>query len=133
MYYFSYDIQLDRKQMAKRCPDAKPKFSAILPNYKLIFAGWSRELKSSVATIKRQTGQKVLGGIYELTQTDIKQLDRHYGYPGTANRIKISVWAGSDSPIEADTHILINQAQETPPSKEYLAIIQNGLKDWLIE
>ncbi len=133
MYYFAYDTNIDRKQMTTRCPDAKPKYSAILPNYKLIFAGWSRQLKSSVATIKRQTNQKVLGGIYEISPADMKRLDRYVGYPDIFNRIKVSVWADSDTPLEAETYILINQTQETPPSKEYLAIIQKGFKDWMIE
>jgi gamma-glutamylcyclotransferase len=43
MYYFAYGSNLSLKQMAERCPEAKPKFTAILPNYKVIFTGWSRK------------------------------------------------------------------------------------------
>jgi gamma-glutamylcyclotransferase (GGCT)/AIG2-like uncharacterized protein YtfP len=133
MYYFAYNINLDRKHMALRCPDAMPKYSAILPNYRLIFAGWSRELKSSIATIKRQSNQKVLGGIYEISAADIKLLDKMEGYPGISDRIKVSVWAGSDIPLEAETYILKNQSQEVLPSKEYLALLHKSLNDWLNE
>ena len=43
MYYFAYASNLNQKQMQERCPDSKPVFTATLPNYKLVFLGWSRE------------------------------------------------------------------------------------------
>ena len=42
MYYFAYGSNLSKKQMLARCPDSKAMFSATLPNYQLLFAGWSR-------------------------------------------------------------------------------------------
>ncbi|TET49084.1 MAG: gamma-glutamylcyclotransferase, partial [Dehalococcoidia bacterium] len=41
MYYFAYGVNLNQKQMKDRCPDSKPLFTAVLPNYKLVFVGWS--------------------------------------------------------------------------------------------
>ena len=43
MYYFAYASSLSKKQMLERCPDSNPLFRATLPNYKLIFTGWSRK------------------------------------------------------------------------------------------
>jgi len=63
MDYFAYASNLSREQMRQRCPSAKPKFSAVLPNYKLIFTGWSREWHGGKATIVPFKGAKVAGAI----------------------------------------------------------------------
>ena len=127
MYYFAYGSNLNRKQMLERCPDSKPKFMVTLPNYKLIFAGWSRKWRGGVATIKRFGGEKVLGGIYDVSEQCLRQLDRYEeGY----DRLKVTVFTEVDEPIEAITYIKSGQLEETQPSKEYLAIIQQGYRDW---
>lgn len=133
MYYFAYGSNLNKKQMKERCPDSKPKFTAILPNYKLIFVGYSRNWKGGVASIKPFKGERVAGAIYEISDTDLKKLDRYEGYPDTYNRIRVKVWTDADEPVEAITYIKIEQTPETSPSKEYLATITQGYKDWGIE
>ena len=127
MYYFAYGANLNRKQMLERCPDSKPKFMVTLPNYKLIFAGWSRKWRGGVATIKRFGGEKVLGGIYDVSDQCLRQLDRYEeGY----DRLKVTVFTEVDEPIEAITYIKSGQLEETQPSKEYLVLTQQGYRDW---
>ncbi len=127
MYYFAYGANLNRKQMLERCPDSKPKFMVTLPNYKLIFAGWSRKWRGGVATIKRFGGEKVLGGIYDVSEQCLRQLDRYEeGY----DRLKVTVFTEVDEPIEAITYIKSGQLEETQPSKEYLVLTQQGYRDW---
>jgi gamma-glutamylcyclotransferase (GGCT)/AIG2-like uncharacterized protein YtfP len=127
VYYFAYGANLNRKQMLERCPDSKPKFMATLPNYKLIFAGWSRKWRGGVATIKRFGGEKVLGGIYDVSEQCLRQLDRYEeGY----DRLKVTVFTEVDESIEAITYIKSGQLDETQPSKEYLVLIQQGYRDW---
>ena len=127
MYYFAYASNLNKKQMAERCPDSKPMFTAILPNYKLVFAGWSRQWRGGVASIKSFRGDRVRGAIYEVSEQCLRQLDRfESGY----NRFKVTVLGEDSEPIEAITYIKAGQLEETPPSKEYLAVIQQGLRDW---
>ena len=127
MYYFAYGSNLNRKQMLERCPDSKPKFMVTLPNYKLIFAGWSRKWRGGVATIKRFGGEKVLGGIYDVSEQCLRQLDRYEeGY----DRLKVTVFTEVDEPIEAITYIKSGQLEETQPSKEYLVLTQQGYRDW---
>ena len=130
MFYFAYGINLNRGQMADRCPNSRPKFSAELPNYKLIFTGWSRQWHSGLTSIKSSRGDKVLGGIYEVTETDLAKLDRHEGCPDNYNRLKINVYRDSGEQIEAITYIKSRQAEETKPSTEYLKVIQQGYRDW---
>jgi len=132
MYYFAYATNLSRQQMAERCPEAKPKFIATLPNYKLIFAGWSRKWHGGVASIKPFRGEKVTGAIYEISERDLRLLDKHEGYPATYNRIDIVAFNEDGEPVKAVTYIKVEQSEETKPSREYLAIIQQGYRDWRI-
>jgi len=132
MYYFAYASNLNLKQMQARCPLAKPKFVATLPNHKLIFSGWSRKWRGGVASIKICKGEKVAGAIYEISQRDLMALDKYEGYPSTYRRVNVIVFTGLDDAIEAITYIKIEQSEETQPSQEYLATIRQGFKDWEI-
>jgi len=118
--------------MAKRAPDSKPKFIATLPNYKLIFTGWSRQWQGGVVSITPHKGEKVIGAVYEICERDLKRLDGHEGYPTVYDRRKVTVWTETNEPIESVTYIKLDQSKETKPSTEYLAVIQQGYKDWQI-
>lgn len=130
MDYFAYASNLSRQQMAERCPEAKPKFIATLPNYKLIFAGWSRKWRGGVASIKPFRGEKVIGAIYEISERDLRLLDKHEGYPAIYNRIDIVAFNEDGEPVKAVTYIKVEQSEETKPSREYVATIQQGYRDW---
>jgi gamma-glutamylcyclotransferase len=130
MYYFAYGSNLNKKQMAERCPDSKPGFSAELPDYKLIFTGWSRQWRGGVASIKLSGRDKVLGAVYEISDTDLAKLDRFEDCPGSYNRLKVTAYRDTGEPVEATTYIKARQADETKPSPEYLSIIQQGYRDW---
>ncbi len=112
------------------CPDSKPMFVVTLPNYKLVFVGWSRQWRGGVATIKPFRGEKVLGGIYQVSERDLRRLDKYEGYPDSYERINVRVFDEDGNPVEAVTYIKAGQLEETPPSKEYLSIIQQGYRDW---
>jgi len=130
VYYFAYGANLNKKLMQERCPDSKPVSTAILPNYKLVFAGWSRQWRGGAASIKSFRGDRVRGAIYEISERCLRQLDKYEGYPHNYNRLKVTVFDEDDEPVEAMTYIKAGQLEETQPSKEYLAVIQQGLRDW---
>jgi gamma-glutamylcyclotransferase (GGCT)/AIG2-like uncharacterized protein YtfP len=132
MYYFAYGSNLNRKQMLERCPDSKPVAIATLPNYKLVFVGWSRKWRGGAANIKGFKGEKVLGAIYEISDRDLRRLDKHEGYPGNSNRLNVIVFDENGGPIEAVTYISAGQAEETQPSPEYISVMRQGCKDWRI-
>ena len=131
-YYFAYGSNLNRKQMLERCPQSQPEFMATLPNYRLVFVGWSRQWRGGVASIRPFRGEKVPGAIYEVSDRDLKRLDSYEGYPRNTNRLKVTVFDEDGEPIQAITYIKAGQSEETPPSPEYLAIIQQGYRDWRI-
>ena len=130
MYYFAYGSDLIKKQMKGRCPDSMPMFVATLPNYKLVFVGWARRWRGGVASIKPFRGEKVLGAIYELSERELRRLDKYEGYPNSYNRLNVTVFDEDGKPVEAVTYIKSGQLEETQPSMEYLSAMQQGYKDW---
>lgn len=130
MYYFAYSGNLSRQQMSERCPDSQPRFTTTLQNYRLVFAGWSRQWRGGLASIKPFRGEKVLGAIYEISDRDLRRLDKYEGYPDTYDRLKVTVYRDTGEPVEAITYIKLSQSEETKPSPEYLAAVKQGYRDW---
>ncbi len=129
MNYFAYASNLNLKQMKQRCSNSKPLFKATLPNYQLVFSGWSRELMGGKATIRLNRGEKVIGAVYEVPEQEMKQLDRHEaGY----DRLRATVFDEDSEPHEVITYIKTGQSEVTTPSADYLSVIQQGYKDWRI-
>jgi gamma-glutamylcyclotransferase len=128
LFYFAYASNLNRKQMAERAPQAKARLSATLPNYKLMFAGWSRTWRGAVATIQQSHGDRVLGGVYELTEQDMEKLARFEGEEYGTTRV--TVFPDTGPAIEAVTFVRTRQKEEGKPSPEYLAVIKQGYSDW---
>jgi gamma-glutamylcyclotransferase (GGCT)/AIG2-like uncharacterized protein YtfP len=130
VYYFAYGSNLNKKQMQERCPESKPLFIATLPNYKLVFTGWSRQFRGGIAGIRPFRGEKVLGALYELSEKDLRRLDSYEGYPNNSNRLNVTVFDEDNEPVQATTYIKPEQSEEIQPSKEYLTLIQQGCRDW---
>ncbi|MCJ7604632.1 MAG: gamma-glutamylcyclotransferase [Dehalococcoidales bacterium] len=127
MYYFAYGSNLSKKQMQERCPDSRPLFVATLPNYKLVFSGWSRKWMGSVATIKSFRGEKVRGALYEVSDASLRQLDKHEtGY----TRQNVTVFDEDNEAHQAVTYIKSGQLEESVPSQRYGEVIRQGYKDW---
>ncbi|MDD5590941.1 MAG: gamma-glutamylcyclotransferase [Dehalococcoidales bacterium] len=128
MYYFAYASNLNRKQMQERCPESKPRFTATLHHYQLVFAGWSRTWRGGVATIRSFRGERVRGGIYEVNAECLSRLDKFEG--SDYQRLNVIVNNEDNDPVEAVTYINNRQSRESKPSAEYLDIIRQGYKDW---
>ncbi len=128
MYYFAYASNLSRKQMSERAPSAGVRFSATLPNYKLIFSGWSRKWRGAVASIQQSRGDKVLGGIYEVSEQDLARLRQYEGDEYTT--VNVVVFKDTGETVDAVTFTRKRQQDEGKPSAEYLGVIKQGYSDW---
>jgi len=127
MYYFAYAINMEKRRMLQDCPDAKPLFTATLPNYKLIFSGWSREWHGGKATILSSRGDRVKGAVYEISEACLRRLDKiEAGYM----RLNINVFNEDGVAFQAVTHLKTGQLEITSPSKEYAEILRRGYLDW---
>lgn len=127
MYYFTYGTDLSKNLMKERCPDSKPLFSARLPHYKLVFADWSRLHHGGTATIIGFSGGKVMGAVYEVSESCLNKLDK---IETTCIRIKVKVYDEDGNQHEAFTYTKKGQPKEAAPSNEYLAVIRQGYRDW---
>jgi len=116
--------------MLERCPESKPEFIATLPNYKLVFVGWSRQWRAGTASIRPFRGEKVLGAIYEISEQCLRRLDRYEGYPDVYDRFKVTVFNEDGEATQAMTYIKAGRSEDTQPSPEYLSVIQQGYRDW---
>lgn len=130
MNYFAYGSNLSARQMQQRCPGAKRRFSARLPNYTLIFTGGSRSRQGGTATVRLQRGEQVLGGVYEIDEKCLRLLDRYEGYPTVYDRMNVIVFNDMGDAIEAVMYYKKERAAEMAPSPEYLAAIREGFQDW---
>lgn len=128
MYYFAYDTNLSKEQMRQHCPGSKSGFLATLYNYKLIFIGWSRQWRGGTASIRRANGERVLGAVYTITPECLQRLDRIQG--GNWQQLNIAVNNEDGEQIKAITYVNMKQTEETRPSPEYLAVIQQGYTEW---
>ena len=116
--------------MAGCCSGAIPRFSAVLPNYQLVFAGWSRQWRGSTATVRRSGREKTLGGVYEISEQDLSKLDRIEGVPAESERIRVTVFRDTGESLEAWTHLSKNQSQPGKPSSGYLEKIKKAYLEW---
>jgi gamma-glutamylcyclotransferase len=128
-FYFAYASNLSKQQMRERCPSAIPKFSAVLPNYKRIFTGWSRAWHGAMANLQPYRGSKVQGALYEVTEAAMRQLEKHdVGY----TRLNVTVFDEDNQSHPAVTLVKLGLVEEALPSKEYAAVIKQGMRDWAI-
>ena len=73
-YYLAYGSNLNKEQMAHRCPDAKPVGSWNMIGFQLVF-------RRGFLTIEPKDGAEVPCGIWEISDQDEKNLDRYEGFP----------------------------------------------------
>ena len=70
------------------------------------------------------------GAVYEFSERFLRMLDRHEGCPAVYNHLNVQVITEDGEAIKAVTYIKREQSEETQPSREYLAVIQQGYRDW---
>lgn len=73
-YYLAYGSNLNKEQMAHRCPDAKPVCKWTMLNYQLAF-------RRGFLTIEPKESAEVPCVVWEISDKDEKNLDRYEGFP----------------------------------------------------
>ncbi len=83
IYYMAYGSNLNLRQMSMRCPDSRLIGTGYLRGYALSFRG----LNVGHLTIDRDLSGVVPVGIFEVSVSDIMNLDRYEGYPTYYDRV----------------------------------------------
>ena len=128
-YYIAYGSNLNKEQMAMRCPDAEPVFPVMLENKKLVFR--SNCKGHGVATVEPEKGSRVPAMVWSISDTDEKALDKYEGFPFLYRKegVWLSIADGSVS-TQAMMYVMNPGHEETTPSDAYYKTIEQGYRDF---
>jgi len=122
--FAAYGVGLNRAEMAKHCPTAKPIGSTELKNYRIMFRGGSA---CAVATIEKVKGGSVPALLWEITPQDEVAFDRWIGVPEQYRKETIKVrWNGTT--MEAFSYTLLGDKPLNRPSAFYYSTLLEGYK-----
>lgn len=124
--YVAYGSNLNKEQMARRCPTAKIYGTGFLNNWELIYRG---SKTGAYATIRRKKGSKVPVAVWKIEALDEQSLDIYEGYPRfyLKRNIMVSLPAGLK---KAMVYIMDPMRLPSAPSPHYIDTIYKGYTDF---
>ena len=132
--YFAYGSNLDLPQMKRRCPSSELISKGSLSGYRLTFNKFSSGWGGGVADVIQDQGSKVWGLVFELSDTDLKRLDRYEGYHKDWTSLYERWKAVIDTPngqiSDVWVYTVVEKQQFVKPTLEYLQIIKDAAKKW---
>ena len=126
-FYLAYGSNLNKRQMARRCPDAEPFGTVYIPDYALTFRGNFRGM--GVANIEPCKGSIVQAGLWKISAADEESLDIYEGYPHLYDKKDMDVVCDGQV-VRAMVYIIRMGLKYAKPSEDYLGIIEQGYKDF---
>lgn len=123
--YLAYGSNLNREQMAARCPTARVIGMSVLKDYRLLFRG---PHAGAVATVEPYKGGSVPVLVWELTPTDEAALDRYEGWPFLYGKETVKVKLDGKS-VKAMVYIMNGGRPLGQPSCYYYSVILKGYKE----
>ena len=122
--FAAYGVGLNRSEMVKHCPTAKPIGTTELKNYRLMFLGGNA---SAVATIEKTKGGSVPALLWEITSQDEAALDRRIGVPDLYRKDTVKVRLNGAA-MDALVYILIGNKPPNKPSAFYYSTLLEGYR-----
>lgn len=115
--YLAYGSNLNKGQMARRCPKAVPLKTLYLADWKLRFNG--------VATIEPCEGNMVAAGLWRITPECEKALDLYEG-------VKQGLYTKEYFTLDSDRVLvyIMKKCDMEIPSVSYYKTIEKGFKDF---
>ncbi len=127
MFYFAYGSNMDHHQMmVERCPGAKFIGPAILDEYCIFFDGFSASWGGAVANIDKADEDEVWGGVFEITEDHLTDLDRYEGYPRYYSRRQVAVKMEDHSMLQAWVYYREPHPTGRPSGKYIHAVIKGA-------
>jgi len=129
--YFAFGSNMDRGQMAVRCPSATEFGAAAAYGWRLEFRGWSSGRQGAVATVIPRQRAVVHGLLWLVSEAEMQRLDLYEGAPWYYGRHQVEVSTASGRPTWATTYIL-NPEHALPgckPNPDYAMIIAQAYRD----
>ena len=132
--YFAYGSNLDLLQMKRRCPSSELISKGSLPGYRLTFNRYSSGWGGGVADVVQDQGSEVWGLIFELSDTDLKRLDRYEGCYKDQTSLYERSKAVIDTPdgqvCDVWVYTVVEKQKFVQPTPEYLQIIKDAAVKW---
>jgi gamma-glutamylcyclotransferase (GGCT)/AIG2-like uncharacterized protein YtfP len=129
MKYFAYGSNMDPDRMKGRGINFSKREHAILEGWRLEFNKVSfKNPKEGYANIVMSENSVVEGVLYEISDSDLRILDKYEGYPSHYGRIKIIVRTDDGEKVEAVTYVAKPDKVKDglKPSREYLCHLLKG-------
>jgi gamma-glutamylcyclotransferase (GGCT)/AIG2-like uncharacterized protein YtfP len=120
--YIAYGSNLNREQMARRCPTAKVAGASELQNFRLMFRGGNGY---AVATVEPCKGGSVPVLIWELTPADEAALDIYEGWPTVYRKEKSKVGLDGKT-VAAFIYVMNGNSPCGRPNDRYYGVILDG-------
>ena len=116
MIYLAYGANLNKRNMAVRCPKAVALNGTKLHGYKLVF--------NNVASIVKSEGDHVEVALWNITEQCEKALDRFEGFPNLYRKEMLEV-----DNLTVMSYIM-NYGGKAVPNKNYFDTIRSGYSDF---
>jgi gamma-glutamylcyclotransferase len=131
MKFFLYGDHLNPAQLARRAPEYKFLHLATLPDHTIKFCRWSSQWRCGLASIVPSPGERVWGGVFELTDQDIKVMDEfEQDVPqGAYRHLQVTVIDEAGEKELVSTYAA-NPIGKFKPKDHYLDWVLKGLKHW---
>ena len=123
--YIAYGSNLNKGQMAWRCPTARYVGTGMVEGYELKFKG---RPEGAYATIDPKKGGSVPVAIWEIQPYDEFRLNQYEGYPNNYFTRNIPVKIGNHE-VTGMVYIMNLRAQANLPSDKYYDTVEQGYKD----
>lgn len=129
-YYIAYGSNLNVKQMKVRCPQSEIIGTGEIKDYELLFKG---SKTGAYLTIEKKKGSTVPVAVYQVSETDEKNLDRYEGFPHFYYKseftIPVELKTGTEN-ITAFAYIMHEERKIAKPSAMYFNTCVHGYRDF---
>lgn len=120
MKYFSYGMNTNPWQMARRCPTAESLGAAVLSNHRFEFKGF--------ATVDVDYESDVDGVLWEIQPADEAALDVLEGYPYYYDKKMVDVIVDGVT-VQAMTYFMYPDEVLRMPSNSYYNLVADGYEE----
>jgi len=110
MKFFLYGDHLNPTQLKRRAPEHQFLMLATLPEHTITFCRWSSQWRCGLASVIPSPGEQVWGAIFEVTDEDLKLMDRFEEDipPSAFRQVQVTVLT------EAGEKVLVTTYAATP-------------------
>lgn len=125
-YYIAYGSNMDKEQMAYRCPTAQLLGRTELEDYRLLFKG---SKTGAYASIEPEEGGRVPVLVWTIEKEDEKRLDRYEGYPVFYYKKDLDIDLAGKR-VTAMAYIMDESREYGKPSEGYYSVLERAYRKY---